>query len=366
MSPASTRRPPRGWGGVVLIGLLLAAGGMTLVGLVHTFVLVSGSGGGLIDLGQLYDAGKTLLRGESPYPQLAYPPLPALAAAPLALVPLDLAEALVMLVLCAGVLASLRLVGVRDWRCYVVAFLWAPVLSAIQTGNITILLGVSASAAWRFRNRSWPSAVGIGLALAAKPVLWPLVAWLAATRRAATAALAIVIGGGVLVLSMAALGVLREYAGIAQGVRRTFERDAYTVYALALDLGASPALARALWLAVAAALLAGVVALGRRGDDRGAFVLAVAAALACWPLVWLHSFELLLVAVAVAQPRLGPAWFVPLAMALSTGSGNGTPVQTAVTLAAGALTVAAALRERPAPAYGEAGGRTTTVSSSPR
>lgn len=68
----------------------------------------------------------------------------------------------------------------------------------------------------------------------------------------------------------------------------------YTVYTLALDLGASSAVSRA-------------------------------------------------ISVAVAEPRLGAAWFVPLAMSVSTATHNRTTRQTAVTVAAGALTVALAV-----------------------
>jgi hypothetical protein len=73
-------------------------------------------------------------------------------------------------------------------------------------------------------------------------------------------------------------------------------------------------------------------------------VLAVAAALACSPIVWLHYFAFLVVVVAVAEPRLTAAWFVPLAMYGSTGTFNGTTLQTALTLAAAAATVVLALR----------------------
>ena len=91
-------------------------------------------------------------------------------------------------------------------------------------------------------------------------------------------------------------------------------------------------------------VLGGVVSLARRGDQRRAFVLALAATLACSPIVWLHYFALLLVVVAVAEPWLGPAWFVPFAMYASTGTHNGTTAQTAVTVVAAALTVVVALR----------------------
>ena len=40
-------------------------------------------------------------------------------------------------------------------------------------------------------------------------------------------------------------------------------------------------------------------------------MLAVAAVIAVRPIVWLHYFALLLVIVAVVQPRLGIVWFIP-------------------------------------------------------
>jgi hypothetical protein len=69
--------------------------------------------------------------------------------------------------------------------------------------------------------------------------------------------------------------------------------------------------------------------------------------IACSPVVWLHYFALLLVVVAVAQPTLGVAWFVPLLMFGSEELQNGTAFQTALTLFAAALTVAVALRVAP-------------------
>ena len=67
-------------------------------------------------------------------------------------------------------------------------------------------------------------------------------------------------------------------------------------------------------------LLGGVVLLGRRRDERAAFILAIAAALALTPIVWLHYFALLVVVVAVSRPRLGVVWFVPLAMVVTPGA----------------------------------------------
>ena len=63
------------------------------------------------------------------------------------------------------------------------------------------------------------------------------------------------------------------------------------------------------------------------------------------PIVWLHYFALLLVVVALAQPRLGYAWFVPLGMFITPGSGHPSPFDTAWALAIASVTVAVCMRE---------------------
>ena len=87
-------------------------------------------------------------------------------------------------------LAIPYVLDVRDWRCYGLVLLWPPVISAIQTANLTLWLALAAAVTWRYRERVFPAAVAIGLTLAAKFFLWPVVVWLAATRRLASAALA--------------------------------------------------------------------------------------------------------------------------------------------------------------------------------
>jgi len=325
---------------------LAFAAALPLGVLLLLFVLVVWGDAEVVDFRSFYTAGTALLHGESPYPEYVYPPLTAIASVPLALLPLGLAEAIVIIGLAGGVVATLFVLDVRDWRCYGLAFLWPPVISGIQTGNITILLGLAAALAWRFRARPLSCSLSVGITLAAKFFLWPLVIWLAATRRYVTAGLSCVAGAGFLILSWAAIGFagLGDYGSIVRRVQGVVESDSYTAYVVALDLGASPALARAVWLTLAFALLAGCIALGRRANDAGAFILAIAASLAFTPIVWLHYFALLLIVVAVAQPTLGVIWFVPLAMVITPGSGQPSAPETFATLVIASLTIALALR----------------------
>src|SRR5947209_10157735 len=76
---------------------------------------------------------------------------------------------------------------------------------------------------------------------------------------------------------------------------------------------ASTALARAEVVALGAVLVVLVLLVGlRRGSDYGAFAVAFAAALLLSPIVWMHYYVLLVVPIAIAQPRLGVLWLAPL------------------------------------------------------
>ena len=348
---------PLAFSRVVWLASLVFCGVLPVLTVVLLFTATIQDGTEALDFRQFYGAAEAILRGDDPY-RLAsesltawggpypYPPLPALLAIPLTIFSLQAAGLLLMAALVVVALAIPFVLGVRDWRCYGLLLLWPPVISAIQTGNLTLLLGLGAALAWRFRERRLAVSMSIGVTLAAKLFLWPLVVWLAATRRLTSAVLTCAVGAGLLVLSWAAIGFsgLVDYPDLLRRLEDAVGDDSYTAYIVGLDIGLPSALARVVWLSLGLGLLAVVVLVGRRGDERSAFILAIAAALALTPIVWLHYFALLLVVVAVAQPRLGAVWFVPLAMVVTPGSGHPTPFETSATLAIAALTIALALR----------------------
>ena len=234
-----------------------------------------------IDFGQYYAAAEAILRGESPYlatgdPLTAwggpypYPPLLALLAAPLTALSLQAAGLVVMAVLVLVALSVPWILGVRDWRCYGLLLLWPPVISAIQTGNVTLWFALAAALAWRFRDRVLPVSAAVGLTLAAKFFLWPLVVWLAATRRVRSAIGACVVGGGMLVASWAVLGFAGfvDYPELLRKLEDTVGGDSYTAYIVGLDLGLPSGVSRAIWLGIGLAILGAVVVLARRGDEQ--------------------------------------------------------------------------------------------------
>jgi hypothetical protein len=195
---------------------------------------------------------------------------------------------------------------------------------------------------WRFRERVVPVAATIAVTLAAKWLMWPLVIWLVAMRRFLCAALACAAAAAIVLLSWATIGFggLSAYPGLLRRVEEIVGDKTYTAYMLGLDSGLPGPIARVAWLTLGLLLLASFVAIALRGDERTAFVLAIATVLALTPILWLHYFTLLLVVVAIAQPRLGVAWFAPLGMYLATGHGDPTAVQEASTILSASVTVA--------------------------
>ena len=286
-------------------------------------------------------AAERLLDLSSPYPAYGYPPLVAFLSVPFALLPSP--EVLVTALMIACVPAALWLLGVRDWRCYVVAFLWGPVFNAVQTANVTLPIVLGAAVCWRWREQTRVTAVVGGLTAALKILAWPLLVWLAATGRKLAAVGLVVVAVGTTLGLWAVVGFsgLLSYPDSVDNLQGVEGERGYTFQALVADAGSAEELGTLLAALAALAALVGCVLYGRRGDDARSFALALVAALVASPIVWLHSFALLLAPVALLRPRLSWVWFVPATFWFySEGTGNGAPWQTAATmLAAGVVVV---------------------------
>jgi glycosyl transferase family 87 len=354
--PVEPVREPLGRARIVQLASYVLFAALPAITVVTLFVSTIQDDAVAFDFRVFYDAAEAVLAGDSPYQALddesaivargyVYPPITAIVVIPFTLLPAEVAGLLVMALLVGAALAVPWVLGVRDWRCYGLLLLWPPVLSAVQTGSVTILLALGAALAWRFRARTGASSVAVGATLSVKLILWPLVVWMAATRRLLAAVAAVAVAAVLVLGSWAAIGFtgLMDYPDVLRRLQDVVELDSYTVYVVALDAGASTTVARALWLAVGIAVLACVMVAARRGREREAFVLALAAALLLTPIVWLHYFALLLVVVALARTTLSLLWFVPLAMVVTPGSGQPTPFETSATLVIAAATVGLSL-----------------------
>jgi len=274
--------------------------------------------------------------GESPYvdpetvskntpPPYVYPPLLAIVLIPATALPDEIGGSspvgvVVSLLLVACVVGALLVLDVRDWRCYPVALLYPPTLENIEYGAVGPVLALLVALAWRYRDRVLAVSAALGGAIVLKVFLWPLLVWLAATRRWTAAVGAGALALGLALASWAVIGFrgLGDYPELLRRLSEIEAENSYSAFAILVTIGVPATLARVLLVLVAASLLvvAWRVARGsQNGDgDRRAFVLALAVAFVLTPILWLHYLVLLVVPIALARPRLSALWFVPLAL----------------------------------------------------
>jgi alpha-1,2-mannosyltransferase len=339
-----------------------------LIGLVADRYLIGKYLG--FDYKPLWEASRHIFHGASPYPpphawalhdeqQFVYPPIAALLAAPLAAFPFTVAAVLLAFLDVVATGLTLRVLGVRDWRCYGLTFLWYPVIQNVLIGSITSLLALGVALAWRYRDDRRVTTPLAAALVAAKVFLWPLLFWLAATRRGLAAARALGLAVAGIAVSWALIGFagLTSYPRLLDVLSRLEQWKSYSAVALGLVLGLSTGEARALAIVAGTVALLGVVLVGRRRTkdpdaDRQAFVLALAAAFLFSPIVWTHYLALLLVPIAITRRTLTPLWFAPLAMWLTPGQSDGQTWQVVLGFSVWFLVLAASLRPAsPIPAF---------------
>ena len=269
-------------------------------------------------------ASQLAIQGESPFTaanpasfahndQFVYPPITALLVAPFAALPDIAGRALVLLLTLACVPLALRLLRVRDWRCYGLALLTAPVVNTVSLGALSSVLLLGVAVAWRYRDRRHIAACVTALTAVAKLFVWPLFVWLLATRRLRTAFEAAAVAIVLLVAGWAAIGFanLRGYPHLLRVLSQVEQTQSFSVAGLLrLQGGAATIFTAGLIVLV----VAGVLLAGRGPDgDRRSFAIAVAGALLATPVLWLHYLVLLFVPIALTRPRLSALWFAPLA-----------------------------------------------------
>jgi hypothetical protein len=304
-----------------------------------------------------WEAGHRLLSGASAYvppsssllrqTTFVYPAPAALGLAPFALLPHASAALAFTLLNLAAVPATLRVLGVRDWRVYTVSLMWPPVMAGWETGNITLLLALGAALAWRYRDRPGAAGVLVACLVSAKLFLWPVALWLLATRRYRAFLGSLLSGLALNAVSWGVLGFnqLARYERDLTVLTRWQEKRGYSVIAGLTNHGVSRPLAYTVMVALTLLLCGACLWIGRRGDGRAAFALALAAGLVGTPISWLHYFALLLVTLALARPRLSLLWLVPLLLPFPTV--GPTVAEMAATFAVlAAVTAVAAIPDR--------------------
>jgi Glycosyltransferase family 87 len=257
---------------------------------------------------------QAVVDGESPYPQYTYPPQVAFAYVPLTFLPGDLAAFLCVLASAGLIIATLAILGVRDIHCYLAVFLWAPTWQELDMANITPALALGLALAWRHRASPLRSGVALGLVVPAKIFLWPVLCWTLAMRRFRACATAISLGLSVTLGTWAAIrfeGLTTYPSLLRHHLEEQYGQRSFSFVGMASAVGLDMTIGEVTAVVVGAGLLVGCVLLARAGDDLRSFTLAIAAALALTPIIWLHYLLLLLVPLAIARPRFSPLWLLP-------------------------------------------------------
>ena len=287
--------------------------------------------------GDLYNAGVAILHGRDPYQpaflarlaalaeagarppaQLATPVYPApdlLVSVPLALLPYKAAALAFAAIGIAALLAGLRLLGVRDPRCYGATLLSWPALHSIRLGQVNGLLVLGLAIVWRYRDRVIPPAAAVAATIVAKVFLWPVALFLLARRRYSSAGLAVAIGVGAVLVAWTVIGFdgFTAYPRLLSELSRIEGGSGVSLVSLVQALGGSRALGEVAGLAAGAVLIGLALSFARRPDGAArSFALLVIASLVASPLVWPHYLTLLFVAVALLAPTFGPLWLVPV------------------------------------------------------
>lgn len=332
---------------------VVAVAGLVLLLLYGSVRTAASSGARPADLHIFWLAGRAYLHGMDPYPSVGsvgrtgglfvYPAPMAALFAPLGWMPFWTA-ALVWETTGAGaVLAALRLLGVRDVRCVVLAFLSFPVLSGISVGTVSPLLLLAVVALWKWRDREFRAGMAVSFLLVSKLFLWPFLVWLVATRRYRAAAYGVLTAAVLTLAAWAPIGFeeLGSYPAILRKLALVEGPDSYQPVWLLPGSG-DFRLSVLEFLAAACALA--LIALGRRLRDRASFRAAILVSLAVSPIVWTHYLVLLLPLLGTS---LSLTWVFPLVFWASPDQlSHGQPWRVALEVGVVAATALAASRGR--------------------
>jgi hypothetical protein len=282
------------------------------------------------DFLSFWHAGGAVLHGRSPYPivdalpavadrrtfePFVYPAPAAVGMVPFALLPFAVAATAFLVLSIGAIVAALRLLEVRDWRCYGAVFASLPVFAGMSLGAFGPLLLLGAAAAWRFRDRVARVGPIVAALVVLKLFLWPVWLWLVYTRRFAAAALAAVLGLVATIGAWALIGFdgLRDYPRVLSRLTELVGTNSYSPYALLRFEGFGGSAAQQLVLGIGAVLIAwAAFALRRVHTDERAFVAAIGLGLVLTPILWPHYLVLVYVPIAIARRSFSVWWLFPL------------------------------------------------------
>lgn len=278
------------------------------------------------DLRVFYDAGRSVLDGQSPYPEVGtpavysehafvYPIAAVLPFLPLAVLPWGLAKVVFFAVSVAAVVLALRLIGVRTVLPYLAVILSASFVRGAQLGTLNALLLAGALVAWHYRDRVWPLVALLTAVVVPKLFLAPLLGWPLVTRRWKATALTVLAVAAVLGIGFAVgpLGAA-DYARMMGELSDKLAQKGWGGYRLLLDAtGSARAAQLGAWLGAALVLGVSLAWYLRYRAEVVLFAGAIVAAIVASPIVWTHYYVLAFAPLLAAGVRA--RWLVGFAVA---------------------------------------------------
>lgn len=265
---------------------------------------------------EVWEAGRALLQGRDPLRHdgahgTVYPPASTVLTAPFALLPYPAAVALGVVVLLAAVTAALWLCGVTDWRCLAVALASPPIVAGLTYANLSLALLFAVAMVWRWRASALVAGVALGLAIAVKIFLWPLLVWLLLIRqvRSAIAASMVAIAATLAGFGIVGFHLIDDFVTVTRANVDLYYDSSASLAAAGAAVGVPLGTATAL-SAIAALMLIAVAARGR-DNEVACLTLCLAAALVATPITWGHYYALFFVPLAITSPRLSWSWAYP-------------------------------------------------------
>jgi hypothetical protein len=313
------------------------AGTCLLVALALTpyvfIVLLQFKGAGGVDLHVFWKAAQAIAHGRSPYDPVrlhhvreiaqqnlakpppyeawaAYPPPLYLLLTPFGFLSWHVTAAILLPLLAVTPACALRVMGVRDWRCYAAAYGSLPVAHSIQMGTISTLLMLGVALVWRGRHT-----VASGAAIVvAKLFLWPIAIGIAALEGRRRALLSLAWALAIALAAWAVIGFadITRYPAMLSDISASEAHDTFSPAGFAYAMGLSPELGEYTGIALGLALSAYAYRCGLRGLRDRCLTLLILAALLMSPIVWLHYLVLLFLPLAARHPRFNVLWLVPL------------------------------------------------------
>ena len=251
--------------------------------------------------GNLWEPGKQILQGRSPYDpatpkralaegtsdcciQALYPAPTHVLFAPLSWLPFEVAMVLFTLLATACLILALWLLGTRSSAAFGLVLLLPPVWTGTQVASIMPFLVLGCALSWRLRDRPYLCGIAVAATAVLKVFLWPLWFWLLFTRRYRAAVVTAIAAVLMLAAGWAVFGFqnLVDYPQLLMNVAKIEGHRGMSLVRFGGE-----------WLAVS--VFVALLLIGRRS-----FSLMIVASLALLPIVWVHTLQVLLVPAALA------------------------------------------------------------------